>query len=403
MNDELRLRMLEDLLEAERNFRDLAERRARALAGVLTELAYRMDGERLERLRQLDPSAPGTWQPEEWRNFFAGLPQKSNGWGQPCSDGSHQKEISALQARIASLERELAQARLLAAQAAEEKAKAESKAEAKIAPSPATAITTDRLSGFVMPKIPAAYAHRWMVRGQMSKADEELHLKRRGMVLKCLADGLNVQVEIGRYVGDATGAQYRSGAIRRVFESLEESGLIVRQTLKMSVSGNLPTRLSVARLSQEGRQMCRALGWEVRESDWERLDRLHQGQNQEEHTLSVLLFAASARLRGWKVTVLPEVEGVARPDLLIESDSERWYVEVETGTRLHEDNSKWRMNAELNGGKIALVARNVEERRVLISDCQHIADHGVATDIETIIKDRFVDVTADSPIWAETW
>lgn len=394
--------MLEDLLEAERNFRDLAERRARALAGVLTELAYRLDGERLERLRQLDPGAPGTWQPEEWRKFFVGLHQKSNGWGQPCNDGS-QKEISALQARIASLERELAQARL-AARAAEEKAKdgSKSKAEEETAPSPATAATTDRLSGFVMPKIPAAYTHRWMVRGQMSKADEELHLKRRAMVLRCLADGLNVQVEIGRYVGDATGAQYRSGAIRRVFEALEESGLIVRQTLKMSVTGNLPTRLSVARLSQEGRQMCRALGWDVCESDWERLDRLHQGQNQEEHTLSILLFAASARLRGWKTLVLPEVEGVARPDLLIESN-ERWYVEVETGTRLHEDNSKWRMNAELNGGKIALVARNAEERRVLISDCQHVADHGVATDIETIIKDRFVDITADSPIWAETW
>jgi len=400
MSDELRLRMLEDLLEAERSFRDLAERRVRALAGVLTELAYRLDGERLEQLRQLDPSAPGTWQPEEWRNFFLGLPRKSDGWGQP--GGNHQKEISALQAKIASLERELAQARLLAARAAEEKAKVES-SEAKTAPLPATAITTDRLSGFVMPKIPDAYAHRWMVRGQMSKADEELHLRRRGMVLKCLADGLNVQVEIGRYVGDATGAQYRSGSIRRVFEALEESGLIIRQTLKMSVTGNLPTRLSVARLSQEGRQMCRALGWEVCESDWERLDRLHEGQNQEEHTLSILLFAASARLRGWKVLVLPEVEGSARPDVLIERDGERAYVEVETGTRLHEGNSKWRMNAELNGGKIALVARNVEGRRVLIADCRHVAAHGMATDIESIIKDRFVDVTADSPIWAETW
>ncbi len=32
------------------------------------------------------------------------------------------------------------------------------------------------------------------------------------------------------------GAQYRSGAIRRVFEALEESGLIVRQTLTLQVT-----------------------------------------------------------------------------------------------------------------------------------------------------------------------
>ncbi|WP_041455055.1 hypothetical protein [Anaerolinea thermophila] len=34
------------------------------------------------------------------------------------------------------------------------------------------------------------------------------------------------------------------------------------------------------------------------------------------------------------------------------------YVEVETGTCLHDTNAKWRMNAELNGGRVALVARS---------------------------------------------
>ena len=399
--DDLRLKMLDDLLTAERGFRDMAERKVRALVGVLTELAYRLDGERLERLRQLDPGAPGTWKPEEWRSFFLAVsltPQE--GWGRPNRNG-HGAEIAALQARIAALERELAQAREALAKASPHRAEADNPLLPPAPPVPAG--VGGRLAGFVMPKIPKAYEHRWQVRGQMSRADEELHLKRRGMVLKCLAEGLNVQAEIGRYVGDATGSQYRSGAIRRVFEALEESGLILMQTLSMSITGNMPTRLAVARLTEEGKAFCKALGWQVVESEWERLLRLHEGEKQEEHVLSILLFTASARLRGRQAEVLPEVEGHASPDLVIRRGDERVYVEVETGTRLHEGNAKWRMNAQLNGGRVALVARNVEERRVLVADCRHVAEHGMATDVETLILVRFNEVSETTPLWAEVW
>lgn len=108
-------------------------------------------------------------------------------------------------------------------------------------------------------------------------------------------------------------------------------------------------------------------------------------------------------VRGWEVEVLPQVEGVARPDLAISRGEERVYVEVETGTRLHEANTKWRLNAELNGGKVALVARNVEERQVLVADCRHVASHGMASDVETLILSRFGEVGANDPLWAEVW
>ncbi len=400
MVDDLRLRMLDDLLQAERSFRDLAERRARALTGVLTELAYRLAGEKLEQMRQLDPSAPNGWKPEDWRNFFlaVSLTPQGEGWGKPNGNG-HGAELAALQARIAALERELAQARALLA----EQSPHQRKVDADNPLIPAKPTSNGKLANFVMPKIPKAWEHRWQVRTEMSKADRELHLKRRGMVLKCLADGLSVQVEIGKHVGDTTGTQYRSGAIRRVFDALEESGLIVRQTLTLQVTGNLPTRLAVARLSEEGRQFCRAVGWPVVESEWEKLLRLHEGDVQEGHTLAILLFATVARLRGWTVEVLPEVQGKARPDLVITKDGQRLYVEVETGTRLHDANAKWRMNAELNGGRVALVARNVEERGVLVADCRHVAGHGCATDVETLIAGRLVEVSADDPLWAEVW
>jgi hypothetical protein len=405
MVDDLRLRMLDDLLAAERNFRDLAEKRARALTGVLTELAYRLAGEKLEQMRQLDPSAPQSWTPQEWRSFFlsVSLAPQGEGWGQAKGNGNH-SEAAALRTKIAALERELVQARQLLA----EHSPYRRRVEQDNPPIPSTlqvpqVQTGGRLADFVLPKIPKAYEHRWQVRAEMSKADAELHLKRRGMVLKCLAEGLAVQVEIGRYVGDATGARYRSGSMRRVFEALEESGLVVRQTLTLQVTGSMPTRLAVARLSEEGKQFCRALGWQVVEGEWERLLKEHQGEAQEGHTLAVLLFGAAARLRGWTVEILPEVPGHARPDLSVTKDGQRWYVEVETGTRLHEGNAKWRMNADLNGGRIALVARNAEERRVLVADCRHVAAHGCATDVETLVAGKFAEVDEDDPLWAEDW
>lgn len=399
MVDDLRLRMLDDLLAAERGFRDLAEKRVRALTGVLTELAYRLAGEKLEQMRQLDPSAPGSWTPEDWRRFFLAVTPAppGEGWGKANGSG-HQAEIAALRAKIAALERELAQVRQAGAAPHRQPVGQDNPPPAATQPQ-----AGGRLAGFVLPKIPKAFEHRWQVRAQMSRADEELHLRRRGMVLKCLADGLSVLVEIGRCVGDATGAQYRSGAIRRVFDALEESGLIVRQTLSLQVTGNLPTRLAVARLSAEGRQLCAALGWKVVEGDWERLIRLHEGEKQEGHTLAVLLFASAARLRGWTVEILPEVRGNARPDLVIARGEQRLYVEVETGTRLHDANAKWRMNADLNGGRVALVARNVEERGVLVADCRHVAGHGHAADIETLIAGRLVEAGEGDPLWVEEW
>jgi|GEM_PF-6811810 len=102
------------------------------------------------------------------------------------------------------------------------------------------------------------------------------------------------------------------------------------------------------------------------------------------------------------VNILPEVEGNARPDMLLTEPDGAKYVEVETGTRLHEENAKWRMNAALNGGTIALVARNVAERKQLISDCRNIGS-GQATDVETLIATKFTEIPPSTPLWAETW
>jgi hypothetical protein len=107
-------------------------------------------------------------------------------------------------------------------------------------------------------------------------------------------------------------------------------------------------------------------------------------------------------MRGWKAKVLPEItESPARPDVFIENDQERWYVEVETGTRVQENNAKWLNLAQLQDGKIALCARTPEERKVLVSDC--LRWKGVATDLESLVLHKMKEITPGAPLWMETW
>jgi len=408
----MRLRMLDDMLSAERSFRSQAEAKSRALVGVMTEIAYRFAGEKLEQLRQKDPLVPQNWGPEDWRAFFLSVQVaegEGGGWGKAGT--GQQAEIAKLQAKTIALEREIQ--RLRQAQTTEQVEQKKSLAlpreaatpEEKVSlpdPTPYGALLPELVALQELPTPPALYADRFKADGMQSKRDAALNLRRRALALRCVAAGLSVSMEISHLVGGLTGADPRSGGIRRVWDALEKQRLIIKQTLGMTYRNNAQTRLVVMRLSDDGKHLARSWGWDVVESDWEKLVRLHEGDKQEAHTLSILLFAASARLRGWKTTILPDVTGAAVPDLRIEKGSAGYYVEVETGTREHEQNAKWRMNAELNAGRVALVARNTDERKQLMEDCRHVAEHGVAGDIETLISERFSDSLANS-LWSEEW
>ncbi len=401
---DLRQRMLDDLLESERQFRELAERKARALVGVLSELAYQLDGSRLEQLRQMDPNAPQSWKPEDWCAFFRGIPARGDGWGDKAT-------------RVVELEQELARLKSTPpaplpvisepppAIAAVVEVPPQPRASAKAAtmPNPAGYAGLIEAISALEPPPSLPNSFRFSFDPSMSKADAALAFKRRLLTLRVLAHGLSVMVEVGRLVGAASNSDARSGSLRRAFDALERDGLIARQTLCMPVISNLPTRLVVARLSEDGIRLCQALGWQAVESEWERLLRLHEGERQEAHTLSILLFAASARLRGWSAEILPEVSGPARPDLRIARGDPSWLVEVETGAREHDQNAKWRNLAALQDGRVGIVARNTVERRALIADCRNIAQHGAATDIETLILAKFGDLSPADPLWAEEW
>ncbi|MEJ5200652.1 MAG: hypothetical protein WHV66_00350 [Anaerolineales bacterium] len=439
MVDEIRLRAMSEILAAERLFREQAEKRLREMGDVLTEIAYRLGGDKLETLRREDATVPKRWGPEDWRKFFQalaltpssgweasgwGTPQRSNGNGHhpPADDGQATAEFdtlrtenSRLQEQIAELTRALWEARRNAennrsifVQPTDRHAETVVRAQAQAAPR----VRVDRVENYAYrhiplaewqpPTIPAAYVKR-LESQATNRRDGEVNERRKLLFLWLLAvSGIAAQLELNRLLASREGISPEAGSLKRPVDSLEENNLVIQQTLTIQI-GTMPSRLVVLRLSEDGKRLCQLWGYEIVENEWERMIRLHEGDRQEAHTLAVLLFTAHARLRGWKATVLPEVQDTpARPDVLIENENgERWYVEVETGTRVHENNAKWCNLAELQDGKVALCAKTVEERKVLVQDCSHW--HGVATDLESLIAIKLKSVKVGDELWTERW
>ncbi len=417
-------RALEDVIEAERKLRSIAEQTAREYKALMKELAQRLAGEALEARRVDDPGAPDNWKPSDWQAFWwsaairpAGTAQawgvatKPNGNGH---DKALQAEVESLRRKVAEMEAErnrlLQEMRVL--QAEDVKPKPVEKAEKKgPETTPPQLLLTDELLApqhrevvralrtLTIPEPPLRFAE------QLRKDESGIRYRRKALLLYVLATtGYCTRLEVDRLIAATEEISVRTNSVRKPANELEETGLVLSQTLHMT--SPFETGLALYRLSEDGKALCRAWGWEVVESEWERVLRLHQGETQEAHTIMLLAFALHARLRGWDVALLPEVQGKAVPDVLVERDGERWYVEVERGDG---SKRKWKNLAGLNGGKVALCAADENGRRELVSDCKGLKLNGVATDLHTLAfeapgKPRgMLDITPQMELWVERW
>ena len=253
------------------------------------------------------------------------------------------------------------------------------------------------LTDFSPPNVP--YKYKGLLTNHGLK---DLRWRRGSMLLYLIAAyGMNAHLEIDVFIAKREGLSYRSNSTKKPLENLAAAGLVIAETLRMEV-GDFRTALKLARLTDEGRQLCDALGWQVVESDWDRLIRLHQGQKQTRHTLAVLYFALLARVRGWTTKVVPEVERCAVPDILVAKDDQRFFVEVELGTRGNEkQTAKWKNLADAHD-RVAICAPNVKIRERLVADCRLAKLSGVATDLATLVAKRYYEAK-DEPLWLKEW
>lgn len=397
MSREVMERGLADILRAERELRKIAEGQIRQLREVLMELAYRLAGEELEQIRKRDLQAPDNWSADDWREFFARNAREGSGWDDP----------DALRKRLRALERErdegLQELDKLRRRMEEVKMQPPpdtvngkckpTKAAGPIVTQPAggTSGNPGSVERMELPEIPRKPPTRFATR-----LSTGTRWKREALTLYLMAvKGLSLRLEILQVIGEMGGVNPGSGSLKRMIANgLTPKGLVTSDNFKMQLSR--PTKASVLRLTEDGKELCRLLGWEPVEAEWERLVRLHDGDRQEEHTAGVLAFAYHSRRRGWKTEVLPPVEGKAEPDVLVVRGEERVFVEVEFG---ENKPSKWRNLAELQGF-VALCAATEEKRSRLVAECKLDKLSGMATDIETLIKESG---GVSGRLWVERW
>jgi hypothetical protein len=181
-----------------------------------------------------------------------------------------------------------------------------------------------------------------------------------------------------------------AGSLKRLLNRLADAGLVVKATVPAS-----PSRIALARLSDEGRKLAAALGLPVVESEWDRLLRLHGGERQQGHAALVCLFAWHARRRGYATQVCPHVDGRAEPDILLAKGNEKIYVEVEAESGSVERRMrKWRNQAALQG-MVALAAPTPELRQRLAREAHAASKKGLATDMTSLR-------TSDE-LWVQRW
>jgi hypothetical protein len=404
-----RQRAFEDLLAAERAVRAQSEQSLRETRQLLLELAVRFDGARLEAMRRQDPGTPASWSPADWRRFFASVAVIS-GWERPKSEPQDrpqaQAQTEALQARVEALTRQLEQALQVKAPAQELPPEAPVTAVQTVLPegaAPCLASLTDDLKGVLpgLPRaVPAAFS-RIITGGGRRGGDRTRAIQRYFAILYLIGRWrLGARMEAETILAAVLGVSPGSGSLRRVFEDLAACGLLDCELFKL----NAPvTGLMLCRLSQSGRGLYQALfGHPAQENEWERLIRLHEGERFKEHTLAVMVFAVHARKRGWALQVLPEAPGSpAVPDALVCRGDERYYVEVELQSK--ERAAKWRNLAALNGGRTALCAATPGKRTRLVGDCKLDKLPGLATDLESLVRNKYASVGEMTPLWLEIW
>jgi hypothetical protein len=383
-------RGLEDILDSERELRKMAEVQNREMRKVLTEVAYRLAGDRMEKIRKQNPSAPDNWTAGDWRDFFAKNVKEGSGWN---SSDDIRKRLEVIEGERNGAQKELEKLRRSLEEMEIQRTigAAGSSQESETTPVPTAASSKEGVvESHELPDMPKKPPTRFASRLGIGK-----RWRRQAQALYLMAvKGFSLRLEILQVIGEIANVNPRSGSLTRMIDALVSKGLVDIGKISMSLSQ--PAKLAVLRLTDDGRELCGVLGWEPVESEWEKLIRLHDGNRQQEHTAGVLAFTYHSRRRGWEIEVLPYVEGNAEPDVLVMKGEERIFVEVEFG---QDKPNKWRNMAELQGF-IALCAATAEKRSKLVAECKLDKLNGIATDIETLIQESGGVL---GKLWAEKW
>ncbi len=419
-----RQRAMDDLLEAERAMRAKNESTVRDLQQVLTEIAVRLDGERFESMRRGNPNIPSMWSAAEWRTFFTQVSLPGRGWNAPelkfqREQREYLQQIEGLKAQIKALEIQLEkeQAEKVAEPMPASTSNTEPKSKAVPRPMIAMQGRDDDLTPPVdvlvndvksilnsLPdKAPAPF-DKVLTGGYRTGKDLSQAIQRYWLMTYLIGrHRLSAFLEMDVIISRAVGLKPGAGSMHRAMENLVSEKLVITETIKSAY-----TTLALYHLSPQGEHLYEAVFQsKCVEGEWERINRLHQGEQETQHTMNMIAFAIHARVRGYSTCILPENKQTStQPDLWIKRGDESLYVEVELSEK--ENSSKWKNQAKLNNGKVAICAGTPKQHETLASDCKAMHLTGYATNLETLVaiakaKKGFGFLDPDDPLWLEVW
>ena len=218
--------------------------------------------------------------------------------------------------------------------------------------------------------------------------------KRVELALQILAEGVALRVEVEYRTG------IHGGASKRLFDTLLAQGFIEQRLIPMN-----RFTYGVVYLTAVGNDFARQeFGIAVKPSEWDILAKHHNAEVHRQHAFAVLLFAFQARRRGWKVQVCPKVDKpLVEPDVLVEKDGERVYVEVEVlrhprKRRDGADNTwvrKW-YNQYHFQGRVAVCTLTPKRMQGIVRYLKP-RWRGMATELTTLAKNPYSD------LWLERW
>lgn len=222
------------------------------------------------------------------------------------------------------------------------------------------------------------------------------------MAVKTLGEtGVSTALDLLLLLSQKTGVKPRANSLRNVVygalaDNLVPHKMTEQKLLKMASDVNV--KLQVVYLTDYGKDLCRALGVEPVESDWEKIVRLHHGEEQNLHSGMTLFAAYQARLRGWKAEVMPfnpQETPWFQPDLkLTDLEGQFYYCEVETHSRSNPD--KWARMRDVN-----LIVPTPEARMWMVRRMKEMGIPGRAADLRTLAQQAKAGNL--SRFWLEKW
>ena len=230
--------------------------------------------------------------------------------------------------------------------------------------------------------------------------------KREAAMLWLVAQGHTLRIEIQRIVAEYFEIDHRSGALMAVIPGLLDKGLLHCESLSVpGVRSYGILKMAAVCLTDAGLELLRSLGWPVKETELERMKRLHeQGRTEDKHTAAVLAFTYHARLRGWNAGVMPKTgTGNYRyaPDAVVAIGNQEYHVEVELSWKVAAP--KWR-NMARHRRVVALCARHENHQRALVGDVESVIgvnNQIIATNLRALFKD--VQNEPLGELWLERW